>query len=451
MRPAFFLAAFVSLIGWSAIPSESFAQHGHGGGHGGHGGGHGGHFGHGGHIGHSGGHFGGHSSHSVHVGHGGHFSGHFGHSGHLGHIGHSGGHYGGHSSHSAHVGHGRHFSGRFGHSGRLGHIGHFDHGLHDYRDHGLHHFDHHDFALFTLPLLYGYGNPLYDDRYYYTPVSVYSDVRAVDSAGIRYVDANLPAARLDSANSQPATSDVQATSAGTQYLSQGRQLFRRGDYRQAVRMGGHAAVEMPRSSEVHQFTSLALFALGDYRSAAAVAHAGLSIGSAWDWSTLRGFYAVANGYTPQLRALEKHARENPKAATSHFLLGYHYLMLGHADSAGRELSLAVKLAPEDKLAAGLLDSLTGGKAKAQDAPTVPERGAPGHEDGHQHNHDNHNQGTQQKLPSINDGASRSASIARTTRSISSDETVPWVARPSTGVLADRKQTGTASAAERPVK
>ena len=44
--------------------------------------------------------------------------------------------------------------------------------------------------------------------------------------------------------------------------------FKTGEYRQALRLANHAAVDAPRDPRVHEAMSLALFAINDYRGAA---------------------------------------------------------------------------------------------------------------------------------------------------------------------------------------
>ena len=58
-----------------------------------------------------------------------------------------------------------------------------------------------------------------------------------------------------------------------------------------------------------------------------------------------------------MRGLEKAAASNPKDAADHFLLGYHYLMIGARDNAKTEFADAVKLTPKDKLAGHYLQEL----------------------------------------------------------------------------------------------
>ena len=67
----------------------------------------------------------------------------------------------------------------------------------------------------------------------------------------------------------------------------------------------------------------------------------------WRWvrlpigTTCTRYYNNVNKYTTQLRALEKAAAKHPKDAADHFLLGYHYLMIGARDNAKTELADAV--------------------------------------------------------------------------------------------------------------
>ena len=47
-------------------------------------------------------------------------------------------------------------------------------------------------------------------------------------------------------------------------------------------------------------------------------------------------------------------RDKPKAAEGHFLLGYHYIVIGSTDAAKQELAKAVAETPKDQLAERLL-------------------------------------------------------------------------------------------------
>ena len=101
-------------------------------------------------------------------------------------------------------------------------------------------------------------------------------------------------------------------------------------------------MDLPRNAKVHELISLALFALHNYTAAASEAHAAMALGAIANWADLFGYYNDAENYTPQLsalevekyttqlRALEKALAGDPKNAAEHFLLGYHYLMIGGA-------------------------------------------------------------------------------------------------------------------------
>ena len=119
--------------------------------------------------------------------------------------------------------------------------------------------------------------------------------------------------------------------------------FSQGEYRKATYFAAHATVNEPRDPKTHLLYSLGLFALGEYRGAAVESHAVMSLGKLPDWNTVYAFYGNVEPYTNQLSALEKYARGRPQSPEARFLLGFHYLMSGHADEAKDELLAALKL------------------------------------------------------------------------------------------------------------
>jgi tetratricopeptide (TPR) repeat protein len=138
-----------------------------------------------------------------------------------------------------------------------------------------------------------------------------------------------------------------------------RAAFAEGDYRNATYLAAHAAVDEPRNPRTHLLYSLGMFALGEYRGAAMEAHAVVALGKTPDWAALYGFYGKVEPYAAQLRTLEKYVHSNRSSPEGRFLLGFHYLMAGHADEAKGELLEALKLAPRDRLAAQLLKEAGG--------------------------------------------------------------------------------------------
>jgi len=213
------------------------------------------------------------------------------------------------------------------------------------------------FAGWGLGWGYPYGYNYYypdGDAYYYSYApSSYADSGAIAGA------AGSPPQAPGSVAATPNSSedDQRAASEGLEYYSQARSAFLEGDYRHALRLAGHAAVESPQNPRVHELISLALFALGNFPAAASEAHAAMAMGPIPEWKDLYGYYNDINKYTAQLRALEKAATGNPKSAADHFLLGYHYLMTGARDDAKTEFAQAVNLTPKDKLASHYLKQL----------------------------------------------------------------------------------------------
>jgi len=167
------------------------------------------------------------------------------------------------------------------------------------------------------------------------------------------------------------------TAQGSQFYTDALAAFGKQEYADAARLAEHAAVDMPQNPLVHQLLSQSLLALGDYRGAAIEAHVAVATnnGKVMNWPELYRLYGNVGIYTDQLRALEKYAGQNPKAADARFLLGYQYLIIGHPNSARRELAQAVKLTPEDKLAQQLLKQLGGPPAAQVASPPRPAAGA----------------------------------------------------------------------------
>lgn len=157
--------------------------------------------------------------------------------------------------------------------------------------------------------------------------------------------------------SQPIAGDCVPTDDGVEEAADANSAFMSGDYDTALAEVNAAVKEMPNNSDLHQFRSLILFAMGRYQESAAAAHAALVNDNGWNWEILKGFYASTDTYTAQLRALEKFTDAKPKNAPGRFLLAYHYLMLGHARAAVKQLKVVVALEPRDQLSASILQAV----------------------------------------------------------------------------------------------
>jgi hypothetical protein len=255
----------------------------------------------GGHIGHSGSHFG-HSG--AHIGHSGAHLGrsgaHIGHSGtHIGrsgtHIGHSGTHIGHSGTHigrsGAHIGH----SGGQAHSGvraspgvsshrhpgswnrnwalHHGSLGSHSRAAHDLHRGALHHghakghvghrFHHFYYpwywSYFRWPGYYGYyghGYPYYSDRYRYPYDGDY--VYDEGSSGIAPYTAAAPSGGLMTAVAPEARTDA------SEFYDRARTAFQEGDFRNAMRLAAHAAIDDPEDANVHVLLGLAMFAQGEF-------------------------------------------------------------------------------------------------------------------------------------------------------------------------------------------
>jgi len=198
---------------------------------------------------------------------------------------------------------------------------------------------------------YGYYYPDSNDYYYTYAPTTYADTSVNPTTDVATPQQFVGTPPTTSADQQ------QSSSEAMQFYSEARAAFLQGDYQNALRLAGHAGVDAPGNAKVHELTSLCLFALGKYRPAASEAHAAMALGTIADWADLYGYYNDAAKYTTQLRALENAEAANPKDAADHFLLGYHYLMIGARDNAKTQFAEAVKLTPKDKLASHYLQEL----------------------------------------------------------------------------------------------
>jgi tetratricopeptide (TPR) repeat protein len=206
----------------------------------------------------------------------------------------------------------------------------------------------------------------------------YANPYCDDGGGGGGYDYSEPVAQYQpAAETQPAaTTETGATATalppgvsaeGMALFDQSRAAFATGDYKQALDLCNQALKTMPNDAVLHEFRSLVLFALKNYRESAAAAYAVLSAGPGWDWTTLSGLYGNVADYTTQLRQLESFARENPKSSDAHFLLAYHYLTTGHPDAAQKQLREVDKLTPNDRLVRQLL----GVSSAADEKPAIP--------------------------------------------------------------------------------
>ncbi len=197
---------------------------------------------------------------------------------------------------------------------------------------------------------YVYTNPYYVPGIYPTVVYDYSrPIPVVVQAPPGTPSASLPG--LPPPESPPILDNPAFDAA--------RDAFKRGDYQVALTHVDNAIRRSPSDAVMHEFRSLVLFALHDYRQSAAVAHSVLAVGPGWDYTTMSSLYPDPFVYSEQLRRLEDYTREHPKAADAHFLLAYHSMISSRKEVAIEELRQVIRLMPEDRLAGELLAMVQG--------------------------------------------------------------------------------------------
>jgi tetratricopeptide (TPR) repeat protein len=182
--------------------------------------------------------------------------------------------------------------------------------------------------------------------------------------------------------------DAEAQAEADRYFSRAEQAFREADFRNAMRLAAHAAIDNPEDADVHLLLSLAMFAQGDYQGAAMEARGLAAMGKIPNWDTVFGMYGQLEPYEKQLRALEQFVGKNQAAPEARFLLGFHYAMAGHREAAQQEFLAALNAVPEDTLTADLLTHVGGrvpadiarrqseAVAQPQGKPSGPAQGKP---------------------------------------------------------------------------
>lgn len=146
-----------------------------------------------------------------------------------------------------------------------------------------------------------------------------------------------------------------ATARSESWVTNSQAAFKQRNYLVALEAINKAIAEAPGDGALHEYRALIFFALGKYSEAAGVLHPVLASGPGWDWSTMITLYDSQETYTAQLKALERYTRSKPEAADSHFLLGYHYMICGHPESAAGQFESAAKLQPSDTVSRQLAD------------------------------------------------------------------------------------------------
>jgi hypothetical protein len=226
-------------------------------------------------------------------------------------------------------------------------------------------------GLGSLTSGWGYGTS-YENPYY-------TDQVAVASAPYDYsqpvVVNNYVSPDADSAGgAATAVQQDPASEQATKLFDEGLAQFKTADYTGALAKFDSALQKLPGDPVVHEVRALTLFALGQYKAAAAALNSFLSSAPGMDWTTLSSLYGNTDDYQAQLRKLEQYCRENRSDASAYFVLAYQYLVIGSKDAAVGALKVVVKNQPKDVTAKRMLDALS--PAASPVAATASDTGAP---------------------------------------------------------------------------
>jgi hypothetical protein len=177
--------------------------------------------------------------------------------------------------------------------------------------------------------------------------------------------------------SEPARVDDPLTlAASNEFARQGEAAFKARDYKEAVRAWRHALVEDTKNGTLVLMLAQALFENGDYLEAAGAVQSGMMLLPKDKWDVVvahyEELYSDSQDYVDQLKDLEKAIKDKADAPWLRFLVGYHYLYLGHPVEAVRELQKLKELAPGDKVGLELLAvAEEAAKKKTASSPLAP--------------------------------------------------------------------------------
>jgi tetratricopeptide (TPR) repeat protein len=157
---------------------------------------------------------------------------------------------------------------------------------------------------------------------------------------------------------------------GLDAFNRGLAKFKEASFRDALSEFNLALTKLPGDPIVHEVRALTLFAIGDFKGAAANLNAFLASSPGMDWTTMSGLYGDIGLYTDQLRKLEQFTKANPTDAASHFVLAYHYLVMDADEAAIAALKVVVANQPKDVVARRMLDALVPPATATASAPAA---------------------------------------------------------------------------------
>jgi tetratricopeptide (TPR) repeat protein len=219
------------------------------------------------------------------------------------------------------------------------------------------------------------GNWIFNSGYH-TFVNPFPAPPVINSAGVTIINYTVPIT-VAAAEFPPGdeASELAAAEKAKGEMEVALASFKLGDFKAALSAVDNAIAVVPGDPAMHEFRALVFFAMGRFNDAAGVLNPILASGPGWNWTTMTGLFESQDEYVALLRKLEEHQLANPDSAAASFLLGYHYLVLGHLEQALELFAHSAKLEPTDLVSAGLRDlirdSINAEGTEAGDDETPP--------------------------------------------------------------------------------
>jgi tetratricopeptide (TPR) repeat protein len=162
-------------------------------------------------------------------------------------------------------------------------------------------------------------------------------------------------------------------------LATGSQYFAQGDYQLARDTFLKAIVAQPDNAKARFAYGQALFALGQYQSAAEAIRQGLALDLTWPQALmdLRSAYGDPSEFVRELGQLEGYLAAHPEDTNARFLLAYNLYFSGQKDQAREEFSRLAQANPLDKAPELFLNNLSGTSGPATTpGPVTPSTPGP---------------------------------------------------------------------------
>ena len=219
---------------------------------------------------------------------------------------------------------------------------------------------------------------------YYTPQGMTTTGPVISQPGYPVDYGNpivAPTLTNPGLNSQPklttptSTTKIPGRPVGNTWFDQSQTAFQNGDYANANRLAMHALLDAPDNGWLKLYASQCQFANGEYIASAELMATALETAPEDQWNSVvanfREFYH-RNDYVTHVAALEEKVKSGETGSWGKAMLGYHYLFLGHPESAKKVFDASLAINPNDPIATKLLPlakPVTTAKPGNIDSPT----------------------------------------------------------------------------------